>query len=182
MKRKTFFYVCSTCMVVLVVVLCGYFFKSNSKKSLSEDNDVFSNLEETTNLSETNQNNNQKIINQHSSSTQDGRVKPFTTSPDPSSYEEKMDHTNVLDSRLRPFVKEIAQAMREAKDNEDRAVEVFQKLKECSLSEPSQELFVVRASCAENLKTLSKLYPNKLAGEYNKVEARFSEDIKKAMF
>ena len=108
--------------------------------------------------------------------------KPFSFSPNPSEYQEKIDNSQVLDSSLRPFAYQMAQSMSQAKQDITKAKEVFEKFKTCAGADSSQEIFAVRASCAENLRTLAKLYPDQFGKEYRKLEAKFPEDVKKAMF
>ena len=108
--------------------------------------------------------------------------KPFDTSPNPSEYEEKLDNSLVLDSRLRPFVSQMATSMSEAKQDKGKARAVFEKFKVCAEASATQEIFAVRASCAENLRTLSQIYPDEFEKEYAEAENRFPEDVKKALF
>ncbi len=108
--------------------------------------------------------------------------KPFNSSPNPSEYEEKLDNSLVLDSRLRPFAHDMAESMSEAKTDKTKAPAVFDKFKICAEADSTQEIFAVRASCAENLRTLSKLYPDLFEKEYAEIEQRFPEDIKKSLF
>ncbi len=108
--------------------------------------------------------------------------KPFNSSPNPSEYKEKLDNSLVLDSRLRPFAHDMAESMSEAKADKTKAQAVFDKFRTCAEADSSQEIFAVRASCAENLRTLSKLYPDMFETEYAEIEKRFPEEIKKSLF
>ena len=108
--------------------------------------------------------------------------KPFLSSPDPSTYKELMGIHMALQPEDRAFINEMTVVMTGAKHDIDRAKDAFEKLKMCALALPSQEIFTVRATCAENLRTIAKLYPEEFTTKYAEIEKQFPQDIKSSMF
>ena len=103
--------------------------------------------------------------------------RPFVTTPLPSEYDDKLlIHT--LDERLNPFITEISFQMSLARQDLSKAKQLFEKLKICALANESDEIFSVRASCAENLRTLSKIYPNEFSDEFGIVMDKLPSDVK----
>ncbi len=107
--------------------------------------------------------------------------RPFISSPYPSEYKEKLDNSGTLSDQLRPFVKEMTTVMEMAKQDKSRAKDAFERLRVCALAKPADEIFSVRASCAENLRTLTKLYPNEFSKKYAEIEKEFPKDIKDSL-
>lgn len=104
--------------------------------------------------------------------------KPFKLSPSKGQYQfEALADPHSTPPSLLRFAAMMAREMKQAKADVTDALELMDKLCRCALA-TNEEILAVRATCAENARTLARRYPSELSKDLDMLMVKLDKKVK----